>query len=77
MIAGFLVLLWLTPFNDIQLSSSLPVDLKLDRLVLPFIVLAWGLAFALGGRGGPQVEVDGDPRRARDLRRGRRASAWS
>ena len=54
MIAGFLVLLWLTPFNDIQLSSSLPVDLKLDRLVLPFIVLAWGLAFALGGRGGPR-----------------------
>jgi hypothetical protein len=54
MIAGFLVLLWLTPFNDIQLSSSLPVDLKLDRLVLPFIVLAWGLAFALGGRGGPK-----------------------
>jgi hypothetical protein len=54
MIAGFLVLLWLTPFNDIQLQSSLPVDLKLDRLVLPVIVLAWLLAFALGGRGGPR-----------------------
>lgn len=54
MVAGFLVLLWLTPFNDIQLSSSLPVDLKLDRLVLPIIVLAWVFAFALGGRGGPR-----------------------
>lgn len=54
MIAGFLCLLWLTPFNDIQLSSSLPVDLKLDRLVLPVIVVAWLLAFALGGRGGPR-----------------------
>jgi hypothetical protein len=54
MVAGFLVLLWLTPFNDIQLSASLPVDLKLDRLVLPIIVVAWLLAFALGGRGGPR-----------------------
>ncbi|HEY2054178.1 MAG TPA: O-antigen ligase family protein [Solirubrobacterales bacterium] len=54
MVAGFICLLWLTPFNDIQLNSSLPVDLKLDRLVLPIIVLAWLLAFALGGRGGPR-----------------------
>jgi hypothetical protein len=54
MVAGFLVLLWLTPFNDIQLSASLPVDLKLDRLILPIIVVAWLLAFALGGRGGPR-----------------------
>lgn len=54
LVAGFLCLLWLTPFNDIQLNSSLPVDLKLDRLVLPVIVLAWLLAFALGGRGGPR-----------------------
>jgi O-antigen ligase len=54
MIAGFLCLLWLTPFNEIQVAASLPVDLKLDRLVLPVIVLAWLLAFALGGRGGPR-----------------------
>jgi O-antigen ligase/polysaccharide polymerase Wzy-like membrane protein len=54
MVAGFICLLWLTPFNDIQLNSSLPVDLKLDRLILPIIVLAWLLAFALGGRGGPR-----------------------
>jgi hypothetical protein len=54
MIAGFLVLLWLTPFNDIQLQSSLPVDLKLDRLILPLIVVAWLLALALGGRGAPR-----------------------
>jgi hypothetical protein len=54
MIAAFIAMLWLVPFNDIQLQSSLPVDLKLDRLVLPLIVLAWLLAFALGGRGGPR-----------------------
>jgi hypothetical protein len=54
MIAGFLCLLWLTPFNDIELNAGLPVDLKLDRLVLPVIVLAWMLAFALGGRGRPR-----------------------
>jgi hypothetical protein len=54
MVAGFLVLLWLTPFNDIELNAGLPVDLKLDRLILPIIVLGWILAFALGGRGGPR-----------------------
>ena len=54
MVAGFLCLLWLTPFNDIQLGASLPVDLKLDRLVLPIILVAWLLSFALGGRGGPR-----------------------
>lgn len=53
-IAGFIAVLWLVPFNDIQLQSSLPVDLKLDRLLLPILVLGWLVAFFLGGRGGPR-----------------------
>ncbi len=54
MIAGFIVVLWLVPFNTIQLGASGPVDLKLDRLILPLIVFAWIFAFAIGGRGGPR-----------------------
>ncbi len=54
LIAAFIAMLWLVPFNDIQLQASLPVDLKLDRLVLPLLIVAWLLAFALGGRGGPR-----------------------
>ena len=55
MIAAFIAMLWLSPFNSIQLQSSLPVDLKLDRLVLPVIIFSWVLAFAVeGGRGTPR-----------------------
>ena len=33
MIALFMTFVFLTPFNDIQLNASLPVELRLDRLV--------------------------------------------
>jgi hypothetical protein len=54
MIAAFIAMLWLVPFNVIQLQSSLPVDLKLDRLILPVIIFSWVLALAIGGRGAPR-----------------------
>lgn len=58
MVAAFLVLLWLVPFNSIALGgSSLPIDLKLDRLVLPIVFLAWVLALAAGGRAAPRVRM--------------------
>jgi hypothetical protein len=57
MIAGFLAMLWLVPFNSIELTASLPIDLKLDRLVLPFIVLTWVLALAAGGRAAPGLRL--------------------
>ena len=38
MLAGFLAMLWLVPFNSIELNASLPIDMPLDRLVLPFLV---------------------------------------
>ncbi len=57
MLAGFIALLWLTPFNNIQLSASLPIELRLDRLVLPFVVIVWGLALIAGGRLAPQLRM--------------------
>lgn len=54
MIAGFIALLWLVPFNSIALAVSLPIDLNLDRLVLPLIVLVWIVALAAGGPGAPR-----------------------
>jgi O-antigen ligase len=57
MIAVFLVILWLFPFDLAQIGQSLPIDLKLDRLVLPLIVLLWVLALAVGGRAAPRVRV--------------------
>jgi hypothetical protein len=50
-------MLWLVPFNLIQLNASLPVDLKLDRLVLPVIFLVWVLSMAAGGPGAPRVRL--------------------
>lgn len=54
MIAGFIVMLWLMPINAITIQASLPVDLKLDRLVLPVIVLTWLLSLASGGLVAPR-----------------------
>ena len=55
MLAGFIAILWLVPFNSIELSASLPIDLKFDRLVLPFIIATWVLALAIGGRAAPRL----------------------
>jgi len=54
MVAAFVAMLWLLPINAITLQASLPVDLKLDRLVLPAIVITWLLSLAVGGPGAPR-----------------------
>ena len=54
MLAGFIALLWLMPFNSIDLNASLPIDMPLDRLILPVIAVAWVIALAAGGRGAPR-----------------------
>jgi hypothetical protein len=54
-LAAFVAILWLVPFNAIELNASLPIDLTFDRLVLPFVAVAWILAFAGGGRDAPRI----------------------
>lgn len=54
MVAGFIAMLWLLPINEIAIGASLPVELKIDRLVLPVIVITWLLALAAGGPGAPR-----------------------
>ncbi len=54
MVAGFIAMLWLLPIDAIAINASLPVELKLDRLVLPLIVLTWLLSMAAGGSGAPR-----------------------
>jgi putative inorganic carbon (hco3(-)) transporter len=51
------VLLWLIPFNVIQLTASLPFDLKLDRLVLPFLFAVWIMSLATGGPAAPRLRM--------------------
>jgi hypothetical protein len=57
MVAGFIAMLWLTPFDKIQLAISTPIDMKLDRLVLPFVFVVWVIAFAAGGRLSPRLRI--------------------
>lgn len=57
MIAAFMVILWLVPFNVIQLGVSLPFDAKLDRLVLPALFLVWILSLAIGGPESPRMRM--------------------
>jgi hypothetical protein len=57
MLAAFLAVLWLVPFNVITLNASLPIDLNFDRLVLPFILVMWLFALAAGGRGAPRIQL--------------------
>jgi hypothetical protein len=56
-LAGMMAIVWLVPFNVIQLSASLPIDLKFDRLVLPFIFLLWVLMLAIGGPLAPRIRM--------------------
>ena len=55
MLALFLAVLWLMPFNDIQLTVQLPIDMKFDRLVLPFVFAVWALCWMVGGRLTPRL----------------------
>ena len=68
LLAGFVAIIWLVPFNSIELNASLPIDLTLDRLVLPFVVVAWILALAAGGRAAPRYPLHLDTRRHRPVR---------
>ncbi len=56
-VAGFMVVIWLLPFNTIELTASLPFDLKMDRIVLTFVVGLWLLALAVGGRNAPRPRL--------------------
>jgi O-Antigen ligase len=55
LLAGFLVMLFLVPIQDIRLPITLPVDAKLDRFVLGGIALVWLAALLAGGRGAPRT----------------------
>lgn len=56
-IAMFIAVLWLVPFNSIELNVSLPVDLKFDRMILPIVFGAWVLSLLAGGRAAPRPRL--------------------
>ncbi len=57
LLAFFIAMLWLVPFEQIQLNVALPIGLPLDRLVLPFLIGLWILAISARGRGAPRLRL--------------------
>jgi hypothetical protein len=55
LIAAFIAMLWLVPFDTNSMTAQLPFELKFDRIVLPFVVIVWCLALAIGGRAAPRL----------------------
>lgn len=55
MLAMFIAMVWLVPFDQIQLNVSLPITLPLDRLFLPIIFGVWVLTMRAGGPGAPKI----------------------
>ncbi|MGA2009959.1 MAG: hypothetical protein ABSH51_05400 [Solirubrobacteraceae bacterium] len=56
-VAGLITMFWLTPFDRIQLKVSAPVNLTLDRLVIPIVVVIWLLAFTAGRGSAPRLRL--------------------
>lgn len=49
-LAGFIVMLWLLPFDSIELPIPLPLDAKLDRPFLLLLIALWALSLTAARR---------------------------
>jgi hypothetical protein len=56
-IAGLITMFWLTPFDKIQLAMSTPIDITLDRIVLPVVAVIWLIAFTAGPGAAPRLRL--------------------
>jgi hypothetical protein len=54
MLAAFLVMLWLVPFDSTEARVDFPLDLKIDRFLLTAMMIAWLASLFAGGRPGPR-----------------------
>ena len=51
------MMVWLTPFDRIQLQASGPVNITLDRIVLPFVFAIWLISFTAGPGAAPRLRL--------------------
>jgi hypothetical protein len=57
LLAAFMALVWLVPFDSVQLNVAFPIDLKLDRLLLPAVAVPWAVAMATGRARAPRLRI--------------------
>ena len=55
MLAAFLVMLWVVPFDSASLPVHLPFESKLDRVVIIGITFVWLASLLVGGRTAPKL----------------------
>lgn len=56
-VAGLIAMFWLTPFDRIQLAMSAPINITLDRMVLPVVAVIWLIALTAGPGAAPRLRI--------------------
>lgn len=56
-VAALIAMIWLTPFDRIQLSGGGPIDITLDRIVLPIVAAIWLIALTASPGARPRVRM--------------------
>jgi hypothetical protein len=57
-IAGLIAMIWLTPFDRLQLGGGgTPINITLDRVVIPIVAVIWLIAFKAGPGAAPRLKV--------------------
>jgi hypothetical protein len=56
-VALLIAMFWLTPFDKIQLAFSTPVNITLDRILLPLVAVVWLIARKAGPGAAPRVRI--------------------
>ena len=56
-VALLIAMFWLTPFDKIQLAFSTPVNITLDRMLLPLVAVIWYVALTAGPGVAPRVRI--------------------
>jgi hypothetical protein len=56
-VAGLIMMFWLTPFDKIQLAFATPIDMTLDRIVLPIVAAVWLIAMTAGPGAAPRLQL--------------------
>ena len=57
-IAGLIAMIWLTPFDRLQLGGGgAPINITLDRVVIPIVAIIWLIAFTSGPGAAPRLKL--------------------
>jgi O-antigen ligase len=55
LLAAFIVMVWIVPFDSVTLPVKLPFESKLDRVVIGAIAFVWIASLLAGGRAAPRL----------------------